>query len=459
MSSPFIPVDVILHTYDLSMGAARSISMMLLGTQIDLIPHTGIVFRNLEYFFGGGIKALPPSEVVEVFGLQPVERLNLGKTYKTEEELQVFLRQISSRFTMESYDLFSNNCNHFSGTLSSFLVGVPIPSRITDIPRLVLSTPMGALLGQTMTGMNNRFGAMTGGDPFSALAESSIVSRHEISSSARITKGELLSVHTNVLKSSLSTETLLLSSSILEVNDAFIRLQQLFNEEERLKEFEILKQFIITGMCSDAPSENVLSFIVDTIKSDGHDVPAYYILRVLVLSETCFNVLRHNGFVDSIVISLLAPRNNSSRSIQATILALTIVSNSLALGSSWLSNEKFTEVSRIISIHLSDTSSSVRIAAAILALNIINDKVVGFNPTTDMEFVEFLLNERGLLTESNKKCLHYRLIIAGRLIIRLGDEVKPELLLAFCQSLGKITHHSVEITELVREVLNICHRR
>jgi hypothetical protein len=110
-------------------------------------------------------------------------------------------------------------------------------------------------------------------------------------------------------------------------------------------------------------------------------------------------------------------------------------------------------------IHLSDTSSSVRIAAAILALNIINDKVVGFNPTTDMEFVEFLLNERGLLKEFNKKCLHYRLIIAGRLIIRLGDEVKPELLLAFCQSLGKITHHYVEITELVREVLNICHRR
>jgi hypothetical protein len=85
--------------------------------------------------------------------------------------------------------------------------------------------------------------------------------------------------------------------------------------------------------------------------------------------------------------------------------------------------------------------------------------VVGFNHATDMEFVEFLKNEKGLLTESNEKCLHYRLIIAGRLIIRLGDKVKPELLSALCQSLGKITHHSVEITELVLEVLNICHRR
>jgi len=115
-----------------------------------------------------------------------------------------------------------------------------------------------------------------------------------------------------------------------------MRLYQLFNDAGRLKEFEILKQFIITGMCSDAPSENVLSFIVNSLKRDGHDVPAYYILRVLVLIETCLNVLRHNGFVDSIIISLLAPREDSSRSIQATILALTIVSNSLALGSSWL---------------------------------------------------------------------------------------------------------------------------
>ncbi len=97
-----------------------------------MIPHTGIVYRNLEYSFGGGIRALPPSEVVKVFGLLPVERLNLGKTYKTEEELQVFLRQISSRFTMESYDLFSNNCNHFSlffANLSDFVSSILIFGR------------------------------------------------------------------------------------------------------------------------------------------------------------------------------------------------------------------------------------------------------------------------------------------------------------------------------------------
>jgi len=119
----------------------------------------------------------------------------------------------------------------------------------------------------------------------------------------------------------------------------------------------------------------------------------------------------------------------------------------------------FSEVFRIISTHLSDTSSSVRIAAAILALNTVNDKVVGFNPTTDMEFVEFLLNERGLLKESNEKCLHYRLVLTGRLIMRFGDKVKPELLSTLCQLLRNITHHSVEITELVREVIIICQRR
>jgi len=70
---------------------------------------------------------LPPIEVVEVFGLQPVERLNLGKTYKTEEKLQVFLRQISSRFTMESYDLFSNNCNFFLIILIFGRNAYPVP--------------------------------------------------------------------------------------------------------------------------------------------------------------------------------------------------------------------------------------------------------------------------------------------------------------------------------------------
>lgn len=57
------PNEVILHVYDLSMGMAASLSQSFLGVKIDLIPHTGIVIRNREYFYGGGIQAVPPHQV------------------------------------------------------------------------------------------------------------------------------------------------------------------------------------------------------------------------------------------------------------------------------------------------------------------------------------------------------------------------------------------------------------
>jgi len=55
--------EVILHLYDLSMGMASSLSQGILGIKIDMIPHTGVVFHNREYFYGGGIQAVPPHQV------------------------------------------------------------------------------------------------------------------------------------------------------------------------------------------------------------------------------------------------------------------------------------------------------------------------------------------------------------------------------------------------------------
>ena len=34
--------EVVLHVYDLSMGMAKQMSPMLLGRQIEMIPHTGV---------------------------------------------------------------------------------------------------------------------------------------------------------------------------------------------------------------------------------------------------------------------------------------------------------------------------------------------------------------------------------------------------------------------------------
>ena len=62
---------VSLHVYDLSMGMAATMSQQILGRQIDYVPHTGIVLGAgtagaREYFFGGGIQALPPHQVAHL---------------------------------------------------------------------------------------------------------------------------------------------------------------------------------------------------------------------------------------------------------------------------------------------------------------------------------------------------------------------------------------------------------
>ena len=41
-------MDVHLKVYDISMGMARQMSLPLLGTHLDYIPHTGVVYGGNE---------------------------------------------------------------------------------------------------------------------------------------------------------------------------------------------------------------------------------------------------------------------------------------------------------------------------------------------------------------------------------------------------------------------------
>lgn len=44
-----------LYVYDITSGMARSMSLMLIGQQIDAVYHTSIGVFGREYYFGGGI--------------------------------------------------------------------------------------------------------------------------------------------------------------------------------------------------------------------------------------------------------------------------------------------------------------------------------------------------------------------------------------------------------------------
>ena len=141
------PVE--LYLYDLSGGLAKQLSPMIIGTQIEWIPHTSVMVFGREYYFGGGICVSEPLDTP--YG-SPVKSIPMGTTFLSREDFEAFLGDISSRFTMATYNLFQHNCNHFSSECTEFLVGKQIPGEILHLPQQVLSTPMGQSLMQMMGG-------------------------------------------------------------------------------------------------------------------------------------------------------------------------------------------------------------------------------------------------------------------------------------------------------------------
>lgn len=136
-------MDVELYVYDLSRGMARSMSMAFLGTQIDAVYHTAIVFGGIEYFFGQGVQTCYPGSTHHG---QPMQKIKMGRTELDLGIILEYLESLKETYTAESYDLFMHNCNNFSNDFATFLVGKGIPDHITSLPQTVLNTPFGQML-------------------------------------------------------------------------------------------------------------------------------------------------------------------------------------------------------------------------------------------------------------------------------------------------------------------------
>lgn len=109
------------YVYDISQGMARGMSQALVGKQVDIIPHTGIIVFGKEVFFGSGVCVSAAGQAIP---MQPCERIDLGETEKSEAELMEWLRgDISVRYQPEKYNLLTHNCNHFASEVSEWLVG------------------------------------------------------------------------------------------------------------------------------------------------------------------------------------------------------------------------------------------------------------------------------------------------------------------------------------------------
>ncbi|CAN1140853.1 Desumoylating isopeptidase 1 [Linum perenne] len=134
---------VTLNVYDLSQGLARQLSTTFLGKAIEGIWHTGVVVYGNEYYFGGGIQKETAGRTP--YGT-PLKVFKLGVTHVPQDVFEMYLDEISSRYTAETYSLLKHNCNNFSNEVAQFLVGASIPDYILQLPNEVMSSPMGSLI-------------------------------------------------------------------------------------------------------------------------------------------------------------------------------------------------------------------------------------------------------------------------------------------------------------------------
>jgi hypothetical protein len=160
MSSTTTTTTVRLMVYDLSHGMlsqfAPQIAGILGGLRLDIIPHTGVEVFGLEYFYGGGIQRQPHSRVVETYRMRPHRIDTIGTTRKTKEELEAFITSLQARFSVATYNVFTNNCNHFSNELTKFLCGTGVPDDIVSLPQRVLNSPLGAFISPMFDQMNTQ---------------------------------------------------------------------------------------------------------------------------------------------------------------------------------------------------------------------------------------------------------------------------------------------------------------
>ena len=102
-----------------------------------------MVVYGKEYYFGGGIQQGRPG--ITPYGT-PVRVEDFGVTHVAKELFEDFLLEIGPSYTPETYNILSNNCNHFSNEAVKYLVDSTVPAYILDQPKEAMNSPIGALI-------------------------------------------------------------------------------------------------------------------------------------------------------------------------------------------------------------------------------------------------------------------------------------------------------------------------
>jgi len=147
-----------LHKFDISQGHARWLSPALVGEELKGIWHTSVVVFGREYWYGGKVLfAEPPGN--SPWG-KPTEIYNLpGSTLRSQKELHQFLAtEAAHLFTTESYDVLTNNCNHFTDAVCKFLLNCHLPKDVLEQPDFVIGAQASPALQLLRPMLNQAFG-------------------------------------------------------------------------------------------------------------------------------------------------------------------------------------------------------------------------------------------------------------------------------------------------------------
>ncbi|EON61435.1 hypothetical protein W97_00650 [Coniosporium apollinis CBS 100218] len=135
--------EILINVYDLLPPGKLSSVLWAIGGSL---LHSGIVIQDKEYAFGGHDRA----GVTGVYWTRPqveppggtfrVELLQ-GFSFRTETELEEIIQEASQRFQGTSYNLLTNNCNHFTSYLCEKLTSRPAPSWLNRAASIGVALP------------------------------------------------------------------------------------------------------------------------------------------------------------------------------------------------------------------------------------------------------------------------------------------------------------------------------
>ena len=137
--------EILINVYDLLPPGTLSNALWFLGSSL---LHTGVVIPSLdrEYAFGGhnhpnlsGVywtkpRMLPPG------GTWRCELLQ-GFTFCSNAEIEAIVHEASGKFLGTSYNLLSNNCNHFTSFMCEKLVGKVAPVWLNRAAKIGIALP------------------------------------------------------------------------------------------------------------------------------------------------------------------------------------------------------------------------------------------------------------------------------------------------------------------------------